>query len=72
MSAFNPTTGKITVVATGITKPVDLDVGPDGSLYLLSNGHDARVCGSITPGNSGAIRRGDGGANFCRELLRLL
>lgn len=35
---INPTTGANSVFATGVSGPVDLDVGPDGSLYYLARG----------------------------------
>jgi glucose/arabinose dehydrogenase len=35
---FDPATGTASGFATGISQPVDLKVGPDGSLYYLSRG----------------------------------
>ena len=34
---LDPATGSATVFATRLQRPVDLDVGPDGTLYYLSN-----------------------------------
>ena len=38
---FNPANGTATGFATGLSVPVDLDVGPDGSLYYLQRGTGA-------------------------------
>ncbi len=35
---LNPATGAVTLFATNVPAPVDLDVGPDGNLYYLSRG----------------------------------
>jgi glucose/arabinose dehydrogenase len=48
---FNPATGTATEFATGINSPVDLKVGPDGSLYYLARGTGMvfRVTSNTTP-----------------------
>jgi glucose/arabinose dehydrogenase len=38
---FDPSTGTVTDFASGINQPVDLKVGPDGSLYYLAIGSAA-------------------------------
>ncbi|HEX8441403.1 PQQ-dependent sugar dehydrogenase, partial [Archangium sp.] len=38
---YNPKDGTASVFATGANAPVDLDVGPDGSLYYLDRGDDS-------------------------------
>jgi glucose/arabinose dehydrogenase len=38
---FDPNTGAVADFAAGISLPVDLKVGPDGSFYYLSRGNDA-------------------------------
>jgi glucose/arabinose dehydrogenase len=35
---YDPSSGAVTPFATGISSPVDLKVGPDGSLYYLARG----------------------------------
>jgi glucose/arabinose dehydrogenase len=40
---FDPASGTATGFATGITSPVDLDVGPDGALYYLAQGSGGQV-----------------------------
>jgi glucose/arabinose dehydrogenase len=35
---LNPETRTVTGFATGISRPVDLKVGPDGALYYLARG----------------------------------
>jgi len=40
---FDPTTGTASGFATGISSPVDLQVGPDGALYYLSQGSGGQV-----------------------------
>ena len=40
---FDPASGTVTGFATGITSPVDLDVGPDGALYYLAQGSGGQV-----------------------------
>ncbi|HEX5749168.1 MAG TPA: PQQ-dependent sugar dehydrogenase [Archangium sp.] len=38
---YDPGSGAVAVFATGLSAPVDLDVGPDGSLYYLDRAEDA-------------------------------
>ncbi|WP_426730127.1 PQQ-dependent sugar dehydrogenase [Myxococcus faecalis] len=38
ISRIHPTTGAVSLFATGVSGPVDLDVGPDGALYYLARG----------------------------------
>lgn len=38
---YDPKTGAVALFATGLSAPVDLDVGPDGTLYYLDRGEDA-------------------------------
>ena len=40
---FDPNTGTASGFATGISNPVDLQVGPDGALYYLSRGSGGEV-----------------------------
>jgi glucose/arabinose dehydrogenase len=40
---FDPTTGTASGFATGISSPVDLQVGPDGALYYLAQGSGGQV-----------------------------
>ena len=40
---FNPATGTATTFASGISTPVDLQVGPDGCLYYLAQGNGGQV-----------------------------
>jgi glucose/arabinose dehydrogenase len=40
---FDPTTGAASGFATGISSPVDLQVGPDGALYYLAQGSGGQV-----------------------------
>jgi glucose/arabinose dehydrogenase len=40
MDVYNPATDQATRFANGLPGPVDLDVGPDGSLYYLARGGD--------------------------------
>src|SRR5438309_10660969 len=40
---FDPATGTATAFATGISSPVDLQVGPDGALYYLAQGSGGQV-----------------------------
>jgi glucose/arabinose dehydrogenase len=40
---FDPSTGTATSFATGISSPVDLQVGPDGALYYLAQGSGGQV-----------------------------
>jgi len=38
---YDPRDGAVALFATGLDAPVDLDVGPDGSLYYLDRGEDS-------------------------------
>ncbi len=38
INTFDPSTSAITAFATGISAPVDLQLGPDGSVYYLARG----------------------------------
>ena len=40
---FDPATGTASGFATGISSPVDLQVGPDGALYYLARGNNGQV-----------------------------
>jgi glucose/arabinose dehydrogenase len=40
---FDPGTGTASGFATGISRPVDLQVGPDGALYYLTRGNNGQV-----------------------------
>ena len=40
---FDPSTGGASAFATGISSPVDLQVGPDGCLYYLARGNNGQV-----------------------------
>ena len=40
---FDPSTGAATAFASGISSPVDLQVGPDGCLYYLARGNNGQV-----------------------------
>jgi glucose/arabinose dehydrogenase len=40
---FDPASDTVTGFATGITSPVDLDVGPDGALYYLAQGSGGQI-----------------------------
>ena len=40
---FDPGTGTASAFATGISSPVDLQVGPDGALYYLARGNNGQV-----------------------------
>ncbi|HYJ04331.1 MAG TPA: PQQ-dependent sugar dehydrogenase [Chthoniobacterales bacterium] len=40
---FDPATGTASAFATGISSPVDLQVGPDGALYYLARGNNGQV-----------------------------
>jgi hypothetical protein len=40
---FDPSTGAASAFATGISGPVDLQVGPDGCLYYLTRGNSGQV-----------------------------
>jgi glucose/arabinose dehydrogenase len=40
---FDPASGTATGFATGISTPVDLQVGPDGCLYYLARGNNGQV-----------------------------
>ena len=40
---FDPSTGAASPFATGISSPVDLQVGPDGCLYYLARGNNGQV-----------------------------
>ena len=41
INRFDPATGAVQTFASGISSPVDLQVGPDGSLYYLARGSSA-------------------------------
>jgi hypothetical protein len=43
VNVFDPATGNAATFATGIAAPVDLQVGPDGSLYYLARGGGANT-----------------------------
>ncbi len=40
---FDPSTGAASGFATGLSAPVDLQIGPDGCLYYLQQGNSGRV-----------------------------
>ena len=40
---FDPASGGASAFATGVSNPVDLDVGPDGCLYYLAQGNSGQV-----------------------------
>jgi hypothetical protein len=46
---FDPAAGTAHGFATGISNPVDLDVGPDGALYYLAEGSSGQVFRVVIP-----------------------
>ena len=54
--SFDPSTGEVSGFASGIERPVDLEVSKDGELYYLSRGS------SSTPGSVGKFRYSGGTA----------
>ena len=40
---FDPAAGTASAFATGVSSPVDLQVGPDGALYYLARGNNGQV-----------------------------
>ncbi|MFP2909922.1 PQQ-dependent sugar dehydrogenase [Pyxidicoccus sp. 3LFB2] len=55
---LDPTTGATELFATSLNAPVDLDVGPDGSLYYLDRGEDSvrRIRYTATGGTPVVLR----------------
>jgi glucose/arabinose dehydrogenase len=43
IKTYDPTTGAVAPFATGFSGAVDLEVGPDGALYVLSTGNVTRI-----------------------------
>ena len=58
----NPWTGKSTTYASGFTNAMDLDFGPDGTLYVLEIDHDSLFppAGPSTEGALFRVPRGGG------------
>jgi glucose/arabinose dehydrogenase len=56
INLFDPSTGSASTFASGISAPVDLQVGSDGSLYYLARGSGGVIVKiSYTPGEPPAI-----------------
>jgi glucose/arabinose dehydrogenase len=56
INLFNPATGSATTFATGISGPVDLQLGPNGSLYYLARGTGSLRRISYLPAQPGGLR----------------
>jgi hypothetical protein len=54
IGSFDPSTGEASDFASGIVRPVDLEVSKNGELYYLSRGN------SSTPGSVSKIRYSGG------------
>jgi glucose/arabinose dehydrogenase len=55
INLFDPAAGTASTFASGISSPVDLQVGPDGALYYLARGSGSLGRISFTPGEPPAI-----------------